>query len=353
MIVRHLLRNNFRVASWPFCLRGLSFSYTTGSLQPQQQTEAIKQLRRVTRSGIVECKQALDKFNWDLDAAIQHIRRIQQESEYDIDLNKQLFGSGKIALFDDIKPDTYSTIIELSCNCDFVTTSREFGQLSYQLTNRIQQAIDSDDISIVLSDTYGINIIDVDKVNDLIYENDTTIGQKLQTVSAEYKRKVLLTNIILYRSMQNVDHTGVYLHHKMHHGNCITGDRLGIVTIRCESDNENISRNIERPIAQIARCLALQVVANPVTEKASLLPGENELIMDIKDILAEEWLQPDVVKNQVNEICQSANVMVPKFAENITVGDTLRAIQESTQCPTLIVKNALCMKIGSKPILYK
>ncbi|GFE53549.1 elongation factor Ts [Babesia ovis] len=355
MLAGRILWHNARSFIAPSRRIALTRSYATGDQLGREQVEVIKQLRRLTRGGIVECKAALRRCNWDLDSAIKHIRQIQQSSEFDIDTDKQLFG--KIALPKDITGERKAVIVELSCNCDFVTSSKEFAQLSHDVRNRIQKAVDSNDItSEHLSDGCGFRSLNVDIGNDLVYEpdNGTTLGQVLQRVSAEYKRKVILSNIVVYQGMPRVDHTGLYVHHKLDLAGSMIGDRLGIVTVRSQPKGSGDHSTIDNTLRQIAKCLALQIVANPLAgETAQHGVKQREVIMDIKDVLVETWLQPDVVRKHIHDLCDVSGVSAPKLGDNITIGDTLHCIEECIGSSHLTVPNALCMRIGNKPILYR
>ncbi|ORM39959.1 putative elongation factor Ts [Babesia sp. Xinjiang] len=338
-------------------LRSIGFtrSYTTGQ-QPDnaRRMEAIKQLRKVTRGGIAECKEALMKCNWDVDAAIRDIRKMQQLCDVDIGPDKQLFG--KIALPKDISRERKSVILELSCNCDFITSSKEFAQLSSDIRNTIQKAVDTKDIDIEQTgDTSGTTSLNISEANELIHESEhgTTVQQMLQRVSAEYKRRIMISNIFIYQRSQCVDNTGVYVHHKSAIGESVIGDRLGIVNIRyhCKSDTQH--NTIVEPLTNIAKSLALQLVSNPRTNHIDDDQGnDKDIKKNIRHIIGQPWLQKDLIEAYIEHMCSRLGIKPTKLTDDMTIQKTFKLLQANIDTTYLGVHNALYMATGTNPIIY-
>ncbi|GIX61195.1 elongation factor Ts, mitochondrial-like [Babesia caballi] len=319
-----------------------------------QHLAAIKQLRKVTNGGIVECKEALKKCNWDLDAAILHIRQLQQACELEVDAEKPLFG--KIAVSKNLVGEEESVIVELNCNCDFITSSERFAQLSHSIRDSIQQAIRSKRIGVGhTSETGGVLPIDVETCNDVVLDTDdgTTVGQMLQRASAEYKRKIVLSNVLLFRRLLGFDYGGMYLHQKSRTAEGLIGTRLGLVSVTYEPGECTSHIRVSEQLERIAKCLAVQLVAVPL-EPGQAGPEETKGRNTIMRLLLEQtWLQIDEIQPSVSGICKASSRVEAKLNSGTTVGKTFDGLRDALSARRLCVSSALCMRTTDKPIILQ
>lgn len=111
--------------------------------------ETIKELRSKTGVSVMQCKNALEEADGDMEKAIMLLKRKSK----DIALKKsdRSFGSGTIASYIHAG-GTIGTMVELSCETDFVSKNDEFKQIAYDIAMHITASnpefISGDDISV-------------------------------------------------------------------------------------------------------------------------------------------------------------------------------------------------------------
>jgi len=183
--------------------------------------QLIKELRELTGAGMMDCKNALNETNGDLDKAVQALR----ESGLGKAAKKagNVAAEGLIAIEIDSN-NTKAVILELNSQTDFVAKNENFINLtkeitSYALNNNINDAqtlnssiINGQDFSTFLAEkiaTIGENLVarklcslQADVVNGYVHVNGRTgviLAAKCDS-SVKDKAKALLRNIAMHAS---------------------------------------------------------------------------------------------------------------------------------------------------------
>lgn len=97
-------------------------------------TKMVQELRASTGAGVLDCKKALDEFNGDFDAAVEHLRKkglAKAAKKADRDANEGTIGyyvhtNSKVA-----------SMVKLNCETDFVARNDQFQQLARELAMHI------------------------------------------------------------------------------------------------------------------------------------------------------------------------------------------------------------------------
>lgn len=95
---------------------------------------AVQKLREMTAASILDCKNAIDEAHGDLTAAVEFLRKkgiasaIKKLSRQTKDglISSYIHQGGKIGV-----------LIELNCETDFVAKTKEFSELSHELSMQI------------------------------------------------------------------------------------------------------------------------------------------------------------------------------------------------------------------------
>ena len=95
--------------------------------------EMVKDLRRKTNAGVMDCKKALTETNGDVDAAIEWLRRKGLET-FESKQNKPA-SEGIITSYIHAG-SKIGVLLELNCQTDFVARTEEFQQLAKVLRCR-------------------------------------------------------------------------------------------------------------------------------------------------------------------------------------------------------------------------
>ncbi|MDA3792273.1 MAG: translation elongation factor Ts [Elusimicrobia bacterium] len=98
------------------------------------QLEQIQKLREMTGSGIMDCKTALKKNDFDLDKAIDYLRekgKAEAAKRSDRDAREGI-------VYSYIHPGSkVGTLLELNCETDFVARTDEFEELAKEISMHI------------------------------------------------------------------------------------------------------------------------------------------------------------------------------------------------------------------------
>lgn len=97
-------------------------------------TDEIKELRSITGAGIMDCREALDETDGDVDDAVQYLRK----------KGKEVLEEGSAADTSEGRIETYThsngkggVILEVNCETDFVAKNEEFEHLAHELCLQI------------------------------------------------------------------------------------------------------------------------------------------------------------------------------------------------------------------------
>ncbi len=96
--------------------------------------ELVKELRKITGAGVMDCKKALEKTGGDLDKAIEELRKMGLAKA-----EKKMSREAKEGIIDAyIHPGSkLGVIVEVNCETDFVANTKEFRELVHNIALQI------------------------------------------------------------------------------------------------------------------------------------------------------------------------------------------------------------------------
>lgn len=218
-----------------FCItQARSLRSTPRCLSLNVSMESIKELRKRTGAPIGAVKKALDEQAGDLDAAIDHLRKLGANMAAKKAHREASEGLIGIA----ISPDkTKASIVELSSETDFVARTPQFGKLLSCVSKS----------ALARNDIHGENSLGEIDVEKLLNVDDNK-GRLLSAVSS------LGENIVLRRAscMQIRDSPGAifgYVHNTVGEGN----GRIGaLVALKGENLGEMVGPRLAMHVAAAA-----------------------------------------------------------------------------------------------------
>lgn len=130
----------------------------------------IKQLREMTGAGMLDCKNALNECEGDLDKSVQHLR--------EAGLGKAAKKAGNVAAEGLIsvlinEDNTKGTILELNSQTDFVAKNENFIALTKEITAHAQENDIKD------AETLASSTINGQEFSTFLNEKIATIGENL------------------------------------------------------------------------------------------------------------------------------------------------------------------------------
>ena len=96
--------------------------------------KTVKELRKISGAGMMECKKALDETNGDLDAALKHLR----EQGVKVAAKKASRQANEGLVFSYIHgPGKLGVLVEINCETDFVARTEAFQDFCKQVAMHI------------------------------------------------------------------------------------------------------------------------------------------------------------------------------------------------------------------------
>lgn len=135
--------------------------------------EQIQKLREMTGAGVMECKKAMEKAGGDFDKAVSIIHEqgmVKAEGK-----KERMTGAGLLESY--IHNERVGVLLELRCETDFVTRSKEFRELAHDLVMQIA-AMNPSSVDDLLKQIYIKDETLV--INDLIKRMVAKFGENIQ-----------------------------------------------------------------------------------------------------------------------------------------------------------------------------
>jgi len=189
-------------------------------LQMAITAQLVKELRKKTGAGMMDCKKALVETNGDIDAAIDYLRE------------KGLSSAGKKADRIAAEGTTYilvegneAVILEVNAETDFVAKNDQFKELVQSLAKQLLEAKpESVEAALEVKNAEGVSV--ADQISSAV----ATIGEKITLRRFEVKTKT------------DADAFGSYLH---------MGGRIGVLVVLEGSTDEIAAKDVAMHIAAI------------------------------------------------------------------------------------------------------
>ena len=135
--------------------------------------EQIQKLREMTGAGVMECKKAMEKAGGDFDKAVSIIH--EQDMVKAEGKKERMTGAGLLESY--IHNERVGVLLELRCETDFVTRSKEFRELAHDLVMQIA-AMNPSSVDDLLKQIYIKDETLV--INDLIKRMVAKFGENIQ-----------------------------------------------------------------------------------------------------------------------------------------------------------------------------
>jgi elongation factor Ts len=204
--------------------------------------ELVKELRKRTGSGMMECKKALVEANGDIELAFENLRKrgmAQAEKKA-----SNIAAEGQIVIH--VTPDHKRAImVEFNCQTDFVERSEDFRNFAQQVASRALAEEESA----------------VEKIAALRIDHDSeTIEEYRRSLVAKLGENIQIRRAVI---MQSEGCIGNYVH----------ADRIGVLV------------NLSRDSKELGKDLAMHIVANrpraimPQDIPASVVEKEREIFL--------------------------------------------------------------------------
>ncbi|AFZ81716.1 hypothetical protein BEWA_011340 [Theileria equi strain WA] len=292
------------------------------------QLKLVKQLREITKEGVLTCKKILSEHNWNITSAISHIHGSQESRVYDLDLGT--LKHGKIAVYEP-SVGNISASVELKCNCSFVSSSNNFVNLCTTICKSIVRSINREykDIS---CQNGKILYTDSERVNDILaYQNTNseddhiTIEALLKRISSQFGTNIILDNVMSWKNTANSTF-GTYIHQKGCFDGVFLGNRISVIGVTYDSDKTTL----RQPLREIADLLAMQLVACPLIQI-----GENNKECN-QDLLIDLFMNQTIIKfDELNAILTqlSNDKLYPPINSETKVYEVIKIIGSIISSP--------------------
>lgn len=224
---------------------GHSASQFQQTAAPENKSNLYK-LRKSTGFALSKCREAIEKFNGNIDEAAKWLEENAQKEGWakSEKLKDRNTPQGTLVLFAD-KTKRQTTMIELNCETDFVAKNEKFVELSSQLAISVMQHA---------KPTHSKHILKSDELYKLGFLNETsrTIGDQLALAIGSLGENMSLKRAVIYNLEPN-QHLSWYMHgsYTEPKNNCHFGRFGSMVNFSLTKPNENYgSFDLGRQIAQ-------------------------------------------------------------------------------------------------------
>ena len=136
-------------------------------------TKLIKELREMTQSGVLACREALEKTGSDVKKAVELLRK--QGIEKAARKAGREAGEGLVESYIHTN-GRVGAIVELRCETDFVAKNPEFKQVAHELAMQVA-SMDPSNVDVLMAQSY---IRDTNRtIADLIKESIAKFGENI------------------------------------------------------------------------------------------------------------------------------------------------------------------------------
>ncbi len=266
--------------------------------------EMVKNLRRQSGAGIMECKDALKENDGDVDAALDFLRKKGTAKAA-----KKADRSTKEGAISGIENGKTAVMVEIKCETDFVARNENFQKLCGQIADHLLNSEFTDDDEAFSNQAFSSDSSKT--VNDILTENIHELGENLVI-----GRRVRF-------DMSGPGKFSIYIHG--------VGSIGSLVELGCESENTADSDKFK----ELAKDISMHIAAaNPISITKDDVPkGTLSKEKEIFEAQAKESGKPDniipkIVEGRVKKFFKEACLLEQAFVKDteITVGALLNNI---------------------------
>jgi elongation factor Ts len=227
----------------------------------------VKRLREQTGSGMMDCKNALEEANGDLDAAVELLRVKGAK-----DVNKRATRTAANGL---VTAQLYGTeagvLVELNCETDFVANTDLFQELAAEIARTALDARANDRETLLASQA----------------KPGSTVGQLIETAGASLKERLELGRFARFE--------GGYVASYLHRTDAALPPTIGVL-VQLDKENAEVASDLAQ---QVAAMRPLYVVREDVP--ADVVERERRIAEQItRDEGKPEQAIPKIVDGRVN-----------------------------------------------------
>ena len=180
----------------------------------------VKRLREQTGAGMMDCKNALDEANGDIEAAIELLRLKGAK-----DVNKRATrtaANGLVAA--ELDGTSAGVLVELNCETDFVAKTDLFQQVAGQIAKAACEAKVADRLTLLTTEA----------------RPGTTVEQLIEETSANLKEKLELGRYARFE--------GGYVASYLHRSDAALPPTLGVL-IQLDQDQAEVAKDLAQQVA--------------------------------------------------------------------------------------------------------
>ena len=180
----------------------------------------VKRLREQTGAGMMDCKNALDEADGDLEAAIELLRLKGAK-----DVNKRATrtaANGLVAA--ELDGTSAGVLVELNCETDFVAKTDLFQQVAAQIAAAAGQAKAADRLTLLTTEV----------------RPGTTVEQLIEEAGASLKEKLELGRYTRFE--------GGFVASYLHRSDAALPPTLGVL-VQLDSDNAEVAKDLAQQVA--------------------------------------------------------------------------------------------------------
>jgi len=180
----------------------------------------VKRLREQTGAGMMDCKNALDEADGDIEAAIELLRLKGAK-----DVNKRATrtaANGLVAA--ELDGTQAGVLVELNCETDFVAKTDLFQQTAAEIARTAISAKVSDRLALLAAEA----------------RTGTTVEQLIDEASASLKEKLELGRFVRFE--------GGYVASYLHRSDAALPPTLGVL-IQLDKDNAEVAKDLAQQVA--------------------------------------------------------------------------------------------------------
>ena len=180
----------------------------------------VKRLREQTGAGMMDCKNALDEADGDIEAAIELLRLKGAK-----DVNKRATRTAANGLVvADLDGTQAGVLVELNCETDFVAKTDLFQQTAAEIAKTAISAKVSDRLALLAAEA----------------RPGTTVEQLIDEASASLKEKLELGRFARFE--------GGYVASYLHRSDAALPPTLGVL-IQLDKDNAEVAKDLAQQVA--------------------------------------------------------------------------------------------------------
>ena len=180
----------------------------------------VKRLREQTGAGMMDCKNALDEADGDIEAAIELLRLKGAK-----DVNKRATRTAANGLVvADLDGTQAGVLVELNCETDFVAKTDLFQQTAAEIAKTAISAKVSDRLALLAAEA----------------RPGTTVEQLIDEASASLKEKLELGRFVRFE--------GGYVASYLHRSDAALPPTLGVL-IQLDKDNAEVAKDLAQQVA--------------------------------------------------------------------------------------------------------